>query len=353
MFTYTANGEMETKTDTSTGEEWMFQYDALGNLLSVGLPNGDLVEYLLDGRGRRIGKKKNGALLKQWIYGSALRVAAELDGAGNLVSQFAYGSKVNVPDYVLRSGKVYRVIADQLGSPREVVNVADPTDVPYLADYSTFGEVNGTGLDWLPFGFAGGLFDRDSDMLRYWKRDFDPRVGRWVSKEPLRFRGGRNFYVYALNDPANLVDRTGREPEGAGGVGGASGYGGAEGAGGQPYAPPPLPRPLPLDATHDYCGSLGSEWVPESDPLGSSNYQHACDIHDTCYGTCGAEKISCDWDLSENMASECREQGDSCNVAAVSYMAGLNLPLAGGQSAFDRNQSDCVCMASGYAHGGQ
>jgi hypothetical protein len=36
----------------------------LGNLLTVGLPNGDLVEYLVDGVGRRVGKKKNGAWLR-------------------------------------------------------------------------------------------------------------------------------------------------------------------------------------------------------------------------------------------------------------------------------------------------
>ena len=62
VFTYTANGEMETKTDTCTGEAWLFAYDALGNLLSVGLPDGDLVDYLVDGMGRRVGKKKNGVL---------------------------------------------------------------------------------------------------------------------------------------------------------------------------------------------------------------------------------------------------------------------------------------------------
>jgi YD repeat-containing protein len=37
-----------------------YQYDALGNLLGVWLPNGDVVEYLVDGLGRRVGKKLNG-----------------------------------------------------------------------------------------------------------------------------------------------------------------------------------------------------------------------------------------------------------------------------------------------------
>jgi YD repeat-containing protein len=64
------------------GDDWAFQYDALGNLLSVGLPNGDLVEYRVDGLGRRVGKKKNGVLLKQWNYCDALKPVAELHGGG-------------------------------------------------------------------------------------------------------------------------------------------------------------------------------------------------------------------------------------------------------------------------------
>lgn len=61
---------------------WLFQYDAVGNLLTVGLPQGDLITYLVDGMGRRVGKKKNGVLLKQWIYRDALKPAVELDGSG-------------------------------------------------------------------------------------------------------------------------------------------------------------------------------------------------------------------------------------------------------------------------------
>jgi tetratricopeptide (TPR) repeat protein len=77
-------------------------------------------DYLVDGMGRRVGKKRNGVLLKQWVYRDALKPVAELDGAGNLVSEFVYGSKSSVADYVRRGGNTYRVISDQLGSPRYV-----------------------------------------------------------------------------------------------------------------------------------------------------------------------------------------------------------------------------------------
>jgi RHS repeat-associated protein len=216
-FGYTANGELETKTNSDTNQTWLFQYDALGNLLSVALPNGDLVEYLIDGVGRRVGKRKNGTLVRQWMYRDSLKPVAELDGAGNLLAQYGYGSRSNLPDYVRRGSATYRIISDHVGSPRHVVNASDSNDVPFTATYSTFGEVSGSGLDWMPFGFAGGHFDPDTGLLRFGVRDYDPVVGRWTAKDPLRFGGRRsNLYVYVNNDPLNRRDPTGLTDYGIG-----------------------------------------------------------------------------------------------------------------------------------------
>jgi RHS repeat-associated protein len=129
------------------------------------------------------------------------------------VSEFVYGSKSNVPDYVRRGGNTYRVVSEQLGSPRYVVNVANASDVPLTASYSSFGEVTGTGLDWMPFGFAGGVYEPETQLVRFGRRDMDPPTGRWTSKEPVRFGGSQNFFAYALNDPVNQTDSTGAAPD--------------------------------------------------------------------------------------------------------------------------------------------
>jgi YD repeat-containing protein len=49
----TANGDLETKTDSATSAITASQYDAFGNLTRVDLPNGDVVQYLVDGMNRR------------------------------------------------------------------------------------------------------------------------------------------------------------------------------------------------------------------------------------------------------------------------------------------------------------
>jgi RHS repeat-associated protein len=160
--------------------------------------------------GRRVGKKKNGVLLKQLIYRDGLKPVAELDGSGALVSEFVYGSKSNVPDYVRRAGATYRVVGDHLGSPRHVVNVANASDVPFTASYASFGEVTGTGLDWMPLGLAGGIYDFDTGLVRFGRRDLDVTTGRWIAKDPIRWGAGRtNLYEYVGNDPINGQDPTG------------------------------------------------------------------------------------------------------------------------------------------------
>ena len=126
-YTYTANGELQSKT-TSTGTT-AYNYDVLGNLLSATLPDGTIIEYIVDGQNRRIGKKVNSVLVQGFLYENQLRPVAELDGAGAVVSRFVYGSKVNVPDYMVKNGVTYRIISDHLGSPRFVINATTVVNV--------------------------------------------------------------------------------------------------------------------------------------------------------------------------------------------------------------------------------
>ncbi len=116
-------------------------------------------------------------------------------------------TKVNVPEYMIQGGQNYRIIADHLGSPRFVVNSSTGAIVHQM-NYDEFGNVaNDTYPGFQPFGFAGGLYDRDTGIVRFGARDYDPVAGRWTAKDPIRFRGGDvNLYGYVFNDPVAFID---------------------------------------------------------------------------------------------------------------------------------------------------
>ncbi|WP_437745460.1 RHS repeat-associated core domain-containing protein [Sorangium sp. So ce1504] len=111
---------------------------------------------------------------------------------------------------VRERSSTYRILTDHLGSPRLVVNTATGA-VMQRMDFDEFGRVLlDTNPGFTPFGFAGGLYDRDTGLVRLGSRDYDAEAGRWTGKDPIRF-GGRdnNLYAYASNDPVNWTDVTG------------------------------------------------------------------------------------------------------------------------------------------------
>ncbi len=228
---YSAAGELITKTNA--GQTTSHSYDELGNLLGVTLPNGTAITYLVDGQNQRIGKRVNGVLTQRFLYEGNLRPIAELDGGGTLVSRFVYATRINAPDYMIRSGVTYRILTDHLGSPRLVVNTASGA-IAQRMDYDSFGKVlTDTNPGFQPFGFAGGIYDPDTKLVRFGARDYDAETGRWTAKDPLLFApGGPNIYLYEANDPVNRIDPTGLGGFTFGVTAGAGfGFGGSVGVG--------------------------------------------------------------------------------------------------------------------------
>lgn len=208
-YTYNNHGDLTTKTDASTNTSTTYTYDEFGNLTRVVLPSGTTIEYVIDGLNRRIGKRINGTLVKRWLYEGQFRIIAELDGAGTLVSRFIYGTRVNVPEYMVQGATTYRIVADYLGSPRLVIDTATGA-VVHQMNHDEFGNVlQDTNPGFIPFGFAGGHYDPDTGLVRFGARDYDPETGRWATKDAERFDSGANMYVYAHADPVNFFDPSG------------------------------------------------------------------------------------------------------------------------------------------------
>jgi len=122
-------------------------------------------------------------------------------------------ANTNVPDAMLIAGELYAFAKDARGSVRQVIDLANGTVVQALT-YDEFGRVlEDTNPGFQPFGFAGGLYDADTQLVRFGARDYDAEVGRWTSKDPIRWAGGQgNLYVYVGNDPVGFTDPEGTSP---------------------------------------------------------------------------------------------------------------------------------------------
>ncbi len=207
-YSYSSSGSLESKI--AGNDTTIYNYDDFGNLLHVVLPDGTLIEYVIDGQNRRVGKKVNGQYVNRWLYQDQLNPVAELDSNNNVLMRFVYGTKVNVPDYIIKGDSTYKVVTDHLGSVRLIVN-SQTGNVVQEIGYDEYGVVlSKSGGFEQPFAFAGGLYDEQTKLVRFGARDYDPSIGRWTAKDPILFAGGvSNLYEYCINNPINYIDPQG------------------------------------------------------------------------------------------------------------------------------------------------
>jgi RHS repeat-associated protein len=221
---YTAAGELARRT--SAFDTLTTTYDAFGNLVAAskwnattsepplsGITVHTVIGYAVDGQNRRVRKSENGTPVQGWLYRNGLNPVAELDGSNAVVNRFVYATQAHVPDLLLRADGTYRVVTDHLGSVRAVVDVATGVVVQRL-DYDTWGNLT---LDTAPafqgLGYAGGLQDRNTKLVRFGARDYDASVGRWTARDPIGFAGqSANYFAYGHNAPIVFIDPSGLRP---------------------------------------------------------------------------------------------------------------------------------------------
>ena len=200
-FTYDINGNRASKNGP---EPMIYSYDSLGNLKAAGV-----ITYDMDSSGRRIARKKGSEPAVGYIWDGSLKIIAQTDAAGAVTSRFVYADGINVPAYMIKGADKYTFVTDERGSVRLVLK-SDGT-LAQKIDYDAWGNVTSdTSPGFQPFGFAGGLYDVDTKLVRFGARDYDALVGQWTAFDPIRFAGGTtHLYEYSSNDPVGVTDPNG------------------------------------------------------------------------------------------------------------------------------------------------
>ncbi|MEE4174607.1 MAG: RHS repeat-associated core domain-containing protein [Xanthomonadales bacterium] len=189
---------------------WTLDHAASSELL-VATDGNATIYYGYDEQGRRIARQvENDVTI--YLYGDLFnpeRVTDVVAPDGTL-TQYLYDEAGHVYA-VRRDGTWYGVLSDSMGTPLMVVDenativdlrIFDPWGRPVLDSNPAFD---------LALGFAAGLQDADTGLVRFGRRDYDPVTGRWLSPDPTHLPGGAiNLYRYASNDPVSYRDPVGR-----------------------------------------------------------------------------------------------------------------------------------------------
>jgi RHS repeat-associated protein len=198
---YDANGN--TLSDAS-GRSYTWDFES--RLVSMIVPGTGSTAFKYDPFGRRI--QKSGPLgTTNYLY-DGFNLLVEVDQSGNVLARYAPTRNLDEPLSEWRSGTTNYYQQDRLGSATSLSNSAGAVAKTYTFD--SFGKLTAsTGALTNPFEYTGREFDSETGLLFNRARYYDPQVGRFLSEDPIRFRGGANFYAYTRNNPVVLIDPLG------------------------------------------------------------------------------------------------------------------------------------------------
>ncbi|MDR1008552.1 MAG: RHS repeat-associated core domain-containing protein, partial [Campylobacteraceae bacterium] len=190
-----------------------YKYDAFGNLKEVILPNSDKITYMYNANNQRTVKLINNQTEEKYLWLDQITLLAVYDKDNNIKYRFTYTNERTPISYTDKESNVYYLSYNHQGSLKAITNQSN--QIVKSIDYDSFGNIleevyydgngnviqNNPTLD-IPIGFAGGLYDKDTKLIKFGYREYDSNTGRWTSKDPIDFGGGSsNLYGYVLGDP--------------------------------------------------------------------------------------------------------------------------------------------------------
>ncbi|WP_370695118.1 RHS repeat-associated core domain-containing protein [Pseudomonas sp. FP1762] len=189
-----------------------YRYDCQHRLIGLTRPDGQTATYQYDAFGRRIRKTIDGAVTEFFWQGEHL-VA---ESSATQYRSFLYEPGTFRPLAMLdgkgpKKACPFYYQLDHLGTPQELTDYSG--EIVWSAQYDAYGKVAAVtlaGEDYLdqPLRFQGQYFDVESGLHYNRHRYYDPRLGRYLTPDPVKLAGGLNQYQYVPN-PTGWVDPLG------------------------------------------------------------------------------------------------------------------------------------------------
>ena len=186
-----------------------YSYDAQSRRIAQVSTTGKITLYLYDGSqqiGEYLSEGAEFNVARTYLWGSDLSgKMTKVDGIGGLLAlkiHRAGGSGVYYPTY------------DGNGNITEYLSSIGTPVAHFEYDPSGRSVVDTDGSALFDMRFSTKKLDFFSGLYYYGLRYFDPRSGRWLSKDPLSEKGGFNLYGFVANNAIGWVDKMGLDPWG-------------------------------------------------------------------------------------------------------------------------------------------
>ncbi len=202
-----------------------FGYDQAGRLATVsrdGVLRGTYTYNHLNLRTRKVSVTGTGAT-RRLVYHYDLqgRLIAETRPNGTLVRRYVWADNEPVGQVQHRPALATEELAylhtDHLQTPRLATDAA--LAVVWRFESEAFGtgkpETDPDGDDTktqVRLRFPGQYHDGESGLYYNWHRYYDPRIGRYVTSDPIGLAAGVNTYAYAYSSPLYFTDPLGLDP---------------------------------------------------------------------------------------------------------------------------------------------
>ena len=200
-------------------DRWRYRWNADGSLAKVVRPDKREVEFTYDALGRRL-SKSFGTTVTRWIWNGNVPLhqwkrRREYSVMGNRwrtdtercdMTVWLFDEESFVPVAMIKEGRSYSILTDQLGTPTEAYD-AEGNEVWSRVldmDGNVIEETGNKGM--VPFLFQGQYYDRETGLAYNRFRYYSPKMGMYVSQDPIGLAGGiLNLYGY-VDDTLSFID---------------------------------------------------------------------------------------------------------------------------------------------------
>ncbi|KDS40957.1 RHS repeat domain-containing protein, partial [Phocaeicola vulgatus] len=200
-------------------DRWRYRWNADGSLAKVVRPDKREVEFTYDALGRRL-SKSFGTTVMRWVWNgnvplhqwkqhreySVVEDRWNTDTERRDMTVWLFDEDSFVPVAMLKEGRSYSILTDQLGAPTEAYD-AEGNEVWNRVldmDGNVIGETGNRGM--IPFLFQGQYYDRETGLAYNRFRYYSPKMGMYVSQDPIGLDGGiLNLYGY-VEDTNSWLD---------------------------------------------------------------------------------------------------------------------------------------------------